>query len=258
MNVEIADQTGEEEAHSEPSGPTIEEQAQKMGWNPDHQGVDKLDAAEFIRRAPLFERIKKQSDSIKRLEKLVEGMANTYKGATEAQYKKGIKDAEDRMKTAEAEYDVAAFKQAQAEKAALETQQAATIAPAAEPQEVTDFCERNPWFEKSATMRTDALEYGDKFMKRNPDATIAERLEYIETKMKKDYPDAFAAPDEEDKPRKSAAAVEGAGHGGKVDPLAKLKNSMSSDEKRIMAMYTKNGNMTEKEYLESYSTVRER
>ena len=60
------------------------------------------------------------------------------------------------------------------------------------------------------------------------------------------------------KPARRASAVEGSTASPKGDPLAKLKASMNGEEKRIMAMFTKNGQMTEKEYLESYSAVREK
>ena len=237
--------------------PTIEETAKAQGWNPDYDGTDKIDAAEYVRRKPLFDRIKQQSKKLKDVEKLVEGMATTYKAMSEVQFKKGIAAAEAKMKDAEDTFDVKAFKEASAEKVALETAQA-TIKPTAEPAEVAEFCERNPWFEKSATMRTDALEYGDKFMQRNPHATIAEKLEYIETKIKKDYSDHFTDPPDKKKP---VATVEGASPASHTDPLAKLKASMSSEEKRIMKMFVgdpKDGKMTEADYLKSYSEVRDR
>lgn len=256
MSEESAEQTGTE-GQEENKQPTIEEIAAQQGWNPDHEGADKIDAAEFVRRKPLFDKIKAQNRELKEVKKLVEGMATTYKTMSEVQYKKGIESAEKRMKEAEESYDIGAFKQASAEKAELETAQAANTAPAAEPPEVTEFCERNPWFEKNAAMRTDALDYRENFLKRNPGAPVKDVLEYIETKIKRDYPEAFETK-ESKKP--NVSAVEGASTSSHTDPLAKLKASMSADERRIMKMYVGEGSgkMSEKEYLESYSQVRER
>jgi uncharacterized membrane protein len=253
---ETADQTGTEEQGGQTAQqPTAEDHAIKMGWNPEYDGPDKIDAGEFIRRAPLFEKIKGQSRELKEVKKLMEGMATTFKAVTTAQYNKGIADAEAKMKAAEAEFDVAAYKQAQSEKTQLETAKAATSAPASEPPEVTEFCERNPWFEKDRGMRTDALDYREKFIKSNPDASIAETLEYVERRMKKDYPEAFEAKETTTK-KPAGSAVEGASPSSHTDPLNKLKASMSAEEKRIMKMFVKDGGLTEKEYLTDYATVR--
>jgi hypothetical protein len=263
MEDQTADQTGTEGTEGQQAAtPTIEELAAKQGWNSDYDGPDKIDAAEFVRRKPLFDRIQSQNNSIKRLEKLVEGMAGTFKTATDAQYKKGIQDAEARMVAAEGAFDVAAFKQASADKQKLEQAQAAHVsAPAGEPAEVTEFCERNPWFEKDPAMRTDALDYRENYLRRNPNAPIKDVLAYVEKKIARDYPEVFKKPDADDdepKPARRASAVEGSTASPKGDPLAKLKASMTGEEKHIMAMFTKNGQMTEKEFLESYSAVREK
>jgi len=252
-----ADQTGTE-VTEEAKGPTIEEVAQQQGWNPDYDGPDKIDAAEFVRRKPLFDRIKTTTKELKEVKKLMEGMANTFKSATEAQYKKGIADAEQRMKDAKAAFDVDAYETARTDKEQL-TAAAAAAAPASasEPAEVTEFCERNPWFEKDPAMRTDALDYRENYLRRNPGAPIADVLAYIEKKIARDYPDAFKKEEGEGSSRRAAApAVEGVGSTPKVDPLSKLKASMTGEEKRIMAMFTKNGQMTEAEYLKDYAAVR--
>jgi hypothetical protein len=255
MSDEAADQPGTNE---EVQQPTIEEIAAQQGWKADHEGPDKIGAQEFINRKPLFDKIKAQNRELKEVKKLVEGMANTYKSMSDAQYRKGIADAAQKMKDAEDAYDVKAFKEASNEKAALETAQAATVTaiPAADQSLIDAFCEKNTWFDTNKIMRTDALDYREKFVKRNPDASTQEVLEYVETKMKKDYPESFEpAPNTR---RPAVSAVEGASTASHADPLNKLKASMSAEEKRIMGMFTKNGNMTEKEYLESYSQVRER
>ncbi len=240
----------------EAAQPTIEEIAAAQGWNPDHDGPDKIDAAEFVRRKPLFDKIKAQNKELREVKKLVEGMATTYKTMSEAQFKKGSAAAEERMRAAEAEFDVKAYKEASHDKQQLEAAQSSTVT-ATEPPEVTEFCEKNPWFEKNAVMRTDALDYREKYLKANPNAPIADVLEYISTKIKRDYPEAF---EPTEKKRATPSAVEGASASSVSDPLSKLKASMSTEEKRIMKMFVGEGSgkMTEKEYLESYSTVRER
>lgn len=235
---------------------SVEEVAREQGWNPDYDGPDKIDAAEFVRRKPLFDKIKSQSKELKEVKKLVEGMANTYKSMSAAQYQKGIKDAEARMKQAKADYDVEAYEAAAQDKATLEKAKESVAAeiPPTDQAEIDAWCDRNPWYDTNKIMRTDALEYREKFIKRNPDATTAEVLEYVENKMRKDYPDAF---EEKKETRRTAApVVESAVSSQHKDPLAKLKASMSAEEKRIMGMFVKNGGLTEAEYLKDYAAVR--
>jgi hypothetical protein len=238
-----------------PAVPSIEDIAKEQGWNPDHDGPDKIDAAEFVRRKPLFDKIKAQSRELKDIRRSVESMATTYKSMSEAQYRRGIADAEARMQAAEAAFDVAGFKAAQADKTAIQQAQAANTAPVAHPPEVDEFCERNPWFDSNKVMQVDALEYRDKYIKRNPNAPLKEVLEYVEQRIKRDYPEAFEPVGVK---KSTAPVVEGDGGGsGKSDPLMKVRNSMSPEEKRVMKMFTSSGKMSEKEYLESYSAVRE-
>ena len=212
-----------------------------------------------MRRKPLFDKIKAQNRDLKELKKTVNGMAETFKQMSAAQYAKGIKDASARMEAAEKTYDVAGYKQAAMEKAQLETaQQQSAAPPDAEPPEVADFMTRNPWFDKDRTMTADALDYREKFMRANPRAELTEILEYVEARIKRDYSDKFKAPGEP--ARRTAGSSVESGNPPAVgnNPLAKLKAKMSSEELRIMRHFVtgKPGAMTETEYLTDYAQVR--
>jgi hypothetical protein len=238
---------------------SVEDTAAALGWSAEYDGPDKIDAAEFMRRKPLFDKIKAQNRDLKELKKSVNGMADTFKKMSDAQYAKGIKDAASRMEAAEKTYDVAGYKQAAMEKAQLEVaQQQTAVTTDGEPPEVSDFISRNPWFDKDKTMTADALDYRERFMRANPRAELSEILAYVEQRMKRDYPDQFKTPG--DSSRKAAgSSVESGGatpSGG--NPLAKLKAKMSGDELRIMKHFVtgKPGAMTENEYLTEYAQVR--
>ncbi len=257
MSEELTEAVEQQEDQQEQKGPSIEDIAKEQGWNPNHEGPDKIDAAEFVRRKPLFDKIKAQNKELKEIKKSVDLMAQTYKSMSEAQYKRGIADADKRMKAAEEALDIDGYKEAAADKALLETSHTDIKGPV--PPEVEDFCARNPWFDNDPIMQTDALEYREKYIKRNPDASLSDVLKYVEIKIKKDYPEKFEqSPKEVKKP--SAAAVEDGTPGASVssDPLIKLKNSMSPEERRVMKMFTGSGQMTETEYLKSYAEVREK
>lgn len=241
----------------QPQGPTIEDVAREMGWNPEHDGPDKIDAAEFVRRKPLFDKIKQQSKELKDIKRMVEKITTTHKQISEAQYRRGIADAERRMKAAKDTLDVDAYGQALQDKQQLEQAVVAQNTQAELPPEVAEWCERNKWFDADTVMQADALEYREKFVRLNPNAPIKDVLAYVEKKIRKEYPEAFEEEKPRDKPKPSAAAVEtGGSEGGKSDPFAKLKSSMSAEEKRIMKMFIGPGKMTEAEYLKDYAAVR--
>jgi hypothetical protein len=249
---EESTQSGEEIKEVQELAPSIEDIAKSQGWNPEHEGPEKIDAAEFVRRKPLFDKIKAQSRELKQIKKSVDQMASTYQSMSEAQYNRGIKEAEKRIKTAEDNQDLDGYRQAVSDKESLESTKPSL--PEVMPSEVQSFVERNPWFDKNKIMQADALDYKDKYLKRNPGAPLDEMLKYVETKIKKDYPEEFG----EKKSSPRVAIVEtGGSTESRVDPLAKLKSSMSPDEKRVMKMFTESGKMTEKEYLTSYAQVRE-
>jgi hypothetical protein len=110
-------------------------------------------------------------------------------------------------------------------------------------------------------MQVDALEYKDRYVKRNPSAPLNEVLAYVEARIKKDYPEKF--PVTPSAPAKSAPTTPpvegGSGEGSsKSGDFNKLEASMTGEEKRVMAMFTAKGKMTKAEYLKSYAEVREK
>lgn len=258
--------TGGEAHNPEPlevKGPTIEDTAREQGWNPDYTGPDKIDAAEYVRRKPLFDKIHAQGRELKEIKRSVDSMVGTYKSMSEAQYQRGVKDAEKRMAEAEASFNVVAYKEAAADKAVLEQSHQAIeqATPAGVPPEVEIWCNANPWFDKDKIMQTDALEYKDRYVKRNPSAPLNEVLAYVEARIKKDYPEKFPviAASTIAKSVPTTPPVEGGGSGSssKSGDFSKLESSMTQEEKRVMAMFTASGKMSKAEYLKSYAEVRE-
>lgn len=262
------DPSVENTANPEPSeikSPSVEDLAREQGWNPEYSGPDKIDAAEYVRRKPLFDKIHAQSRELKEIKRSVDSMASTYKSMSSAQYRRGVAEAEKRMAEAEASFNVGAYKEAAADKAAMEQAQASveqTSAPTV-PAEVEVWCEANPWFDKDKIMQVDALEYKDRYVKRNPSAPLKEVLEYVEARIKKDYPEKFATKQSSGSSGLSGSAkppaVEGGGSGApqKSDDYSKLESSLSAEERRVMKMFTDGGKMTKAEYLKDYAQVRE-
>lgn len=251
--------TGEVGEHREAAPPTVEEIAKAIGYRDKDQMKDPskhVDAATYIKNTAKFNESYRQE--IKNLKRSQDGIAATIQQIAADKFAEGVRAAEAKLAEAKAAYDPEAIEAAAHEVAAAK-QKAAQVAtvPANDQAEIDAFCDRNPWFDTNKTMKTDALEYRDKFVKRNPDATTAEVLEYVEVKMKQDYPDKFKT-DEPPPRRNSAAGPEGvkSNNTGGQAAWEKQEKELSEFERNTMNAFceqTHNGKpiMTKKQYIES-------
>ncbi len=247
-------QAGEET--QEVVSPTVEEIAKSIGYRSKEEMKDPskhVDAAEYIKRTAKFNDDYRKE--IKNLKRSMDGISATLQQTAVAKFDEGVKAAEARLKDAKEAFDVDAVEKA-AHDVAMAKQNAVAAIPVKDQAEIDAFCERNPWFDTNKVMRTDALEYREKFVKRNPDATTAEVLEYVETKIKKDYPDKFKV----DEPEKKASP---AGPEGVTSNNTSSKATWEKQEKELsdierntmnaMCQQMHNGKpiMTKKQYIES-------
>lgn len=233
--------------------PTVEDVAKAMGWRPKESMKDPskfVDAATYIKRTATIKDDYKRE--ISQLKKSVEGIAKTFETATQAQYQKGIQDAENRMKAAKEAYDFDAFEQAQREAQYLK-QQASTTSTSSE---VQDFIDRNDWFDKDKEMTADALDYKERYIKANPNAPANEVLAYVEKRIKRDYPDHFEEVKVETTSRQPAA-VEGVRSGNtSTENWQRWEKNLNQLERSIMESMTSQLHqgkpiITKKQYIES-------
>lgn len=258
MTTENADQLGTEGTEggdNQAAPPSIEEVARSIGYRSKEEMKDPskhVDAAEYIKRTADFN--KGYRAEIKQLKRSIDGITATVSQVAVQKHAEGVREAEARLKAAKESFDPDAIENATVK---LQQVKAATPQTNSAPPEVDEWCERNPWFDTDKTMKTDALEYGDKFQKRNPDATLQEKLDYIEAKIRKEYPDKFKKVEAE--PRKgSAAGVEGVqinNTGGKEawEKQEKELNDFERNTMNAMCEQMHNGKpiMTKKQYIES-------
>lgn len=254
-------QTGEEQEveHQEAAPPSIEEIAKAIGYRSKEEMKDPskhVDAAEYIKRTAKFNEDYRKE--IKNLKKSMDGVTAIIQQTAAAKFDEGVKAAEKRLADAKEAFDVDAIEKAAHEVATAKQRAAEVKIPSSDQAEIDAFCDRNPWFDTSKTMRTDALEYREKFVKRNPDATTAEVLEYVETKIKKDYPDKFQAEPVKEERKPTAAGPEGVStnNTGSKAAWEKQEKELSDFERNTMEALCKqehNGKpiMTKKQYIES-------
>jgi hypothetical protein len=207
---------------------TYEEIASKVGWRPktDFKGDPGrwTDAETWVATtANLNEGYRHEIKSMKRT---IDGMAKTFKSTMEAQYQKGLQEAEEARRESIRVGDVEAV---EAHDKYIETIKQSKPQDTEMKPEVQDFIMRNGWFDKDQKMTRRAIVYKDEYFAENPDGSLEDALQYVETEIKKAFSDKFAP---RERVVQQPSPVEGAGSrtiGGKIDPVSKIKTFIYSD-----------------------------
>ena len=193
---------------SAPELTEIEKQAQAMGWKPqtEYQGEHFTSAEEYVRRAPLFERIEKQSREVKELRDLVKQSTLHLSEIKKQAYERAIKDLE-ASRTQQVELgNVDGFRQVDAQVNRLQQQMNtdpvvnyAPPTPEIMP-EVSEFGERNKsWYNESSNENKKmvaAAKAVDHFLTQEAEIegrqiNPAQHLRAVETEVKRLFPHRF-------------------------------------------------------------------
>ena len=190
----------------------VEASARTQGWKPKEEFTGDpalwVDAKEFVGRAPLFEKIKDTSKTVKKLEKTVDAMAKHFTAnlnhavnAKIAELRAAKKEAIEGGDVDKVEKLDKAIEEQKTVKADIPT--APEVAP-----EVMDWVKENPWYTKDQELHDFALAYNDSYLKRNP-GDIEGSLKATATATKRAFPEKFSG-DTKGKAGSPAATVEGA------------------------------------------------
>lgn len=184
--------------------------AKSKGWKPleefDGDPDEWVDAKEFIKRSPLYDRLKQQGKKLKEQDKALHDMAGHIDKVAEASYKRAINDLQrekkeaisvadsDRVEEIDKEIDQIRGEMVPAKPAVPE------VAPA-----IQEWIAKpeNKWFNESKEMATFAVNYQQYLFSVDPTLDVEESLKKVEKAVKKEFPDKFTNP-----ARSSAAAVE--------------------------------------------------
>lgn len=208
--------------------PASEVKARELGWKPkDEYSGDPdqwVDHDEFVRRAPLFEGLHKANRTIKRLEKMVETMAQHTEEVKAGAYKQALEDLKKEKKQAAKENDiekvVALDEKIDHVKAQAE---AAKKAPDTSNEVFDEWKEKNAWYNDDEDMFAYANGIGNKLEKDNPDWGPEKVLDEVAKRTKKAFDWKTKNPNRE-KPSKV-----GSGSGDDKTPKGKGKLPTYSD-----------------------------
>ena len=262
MNEEIKDvPEGIEQVAPPVERPSIETKAMAMGWRPKEEFTgdedDFIEAKEFVRRQPLFEKIETQNKHIKAITKALDSLKTHYTRVEQAAVEKAIVQMKAARKEALSDGDGDRFellddeiKKAEAQVVEIEkVQSQPLIQEEVVHPEWQAFNTRNPWYNTTGYMRKYADEVGTNLAATG--MAPAEVLREVEKAVRKEFPTKFV------NPNKEAAPEVGSSRGVSVPRKANEESSLSDRQRKIMNDLVRQKVMTKEEYIADLKSIGE-
>lgn len=263
VQVDGEDAEGEKEVTPESTAPSaVEQKALDMGWRPksEFEGdeEDFIDAVEFVRRKPLFEKIDNVGKELRETRKALKALQAHHEKVKEAEFQKALKSLREEKKAALESGDADALiaiddqiADAKAQEAVARSQQQQQAA-APHPNFV-QWVSRNPWYKTNAELTVLADQIGTAHAASNPELDPDSILQYVEKRIKKLYPEQFTNPN-----KSRPSAVEGGTSTPSKKPAESDSNyPLTDDERKVMMTFVRQGIMTKEEYIRDLKSVKE-
>lgn len=239
----------------------VEQRAIDMGWRPKEEfngnEDDFIDAAEFVRRKPLFDKIENTSRELKDVKKALQALEVHHSKVRETEYQRALNDLKAQKKTALEEGDadllisideqITDLKAQEQANKVVERQAAATPDP-----RFVQWVDKNPWYAQDNELREFADAAGLAYAKANKDLSPEDVLSYVEKRVRKAYPDKF-----ENKKREKPSTVESGDNNAPTRKTTSDPDSILTDEERkVMNTFVRQGVMTKEKYIEQIKLVK--
>ena len=238
----------------------IEEKAIQMGWRPKEQfeGDEEefIDAKEFVRRQPLFDRIESQNKQLKNVTKALEALKVHYTRVEEAAVQKAINQLKAQRKSALADGDGDSFELIDDEIKKAEQQLSQIEQVKNQPiVEITvvhpewqSFQSRNPWYNTTGYMRKFADEVGADLAARG--VPPVEVLKQVEQAVRKEFPNKFVNPNKEHAPTVEQS------RGSSKQTSKESDSFMNEQERKVMNDLVRSGLLTKEKYIADLKAVK--
>ena len=177
----------------EGTAPDFESVAKEKGWKDksEFDGPDWVNAEEFVKRQPLFDKIKIQHKKLKDLEKTVEALAKHYNTSVEQAKQRAIADLKLERKEA-----IELGQVSDVEKIDQKIEHVNKIQTPVNPApvlatEIEEFiADQKDWFNKDDEMTQFAIMVNESYLKAHP-GELKKSLEETLKTVKRAYPDKF-------------------------------------------------------------------
>lgn len=242
-----------EEPAAKPEPSKIELQALEMGWRPkeefEGEEDDFIDAKEFVRRKPLFDRLDQQGKQLKTLNKTLDQLKEHYTKVRENEYKRALAELKSARQQAITDNDGARFevvddriKQVEKEAAVVLAEAKAEPDNRPDPAELEGWMGRNTWYNKDDAMTAYADRVGNKYHDKvvAGELTPYQVLQRVEAEVKKEFAHKFRNPNKDTAPNIS----EGKQTSSKAESF-----QLDDQERKIMENFVRQKIMTKEEYI---------
>ncbi|SRR5258708_9881859 len=268
----MAENKQEEKKQEEVKIDPYKEKAISMGWKEDWDGAEEdfIDAKEFIRRQPLFDKIaenKRQNQALANDLKLVKDSLNQlavhHQNVKEVEYQKALKEIRmekraalkegDTTKALELEDKMDEIAEEHKKEVVEIKQQSKEQQQQGVSQQFLIWVKDNDWYLKDEDMHDFADGAAAAYIQRQKikgiQITEPEVFEYVLEKVKKGYPEKFENPN-----RQRGSSVASGDRGGKP---VKGTYKLSEEEEMIARNFEKLGIMTKDEYAKERKAMQQ-
>lgn len=224
----------------------IAEKAKSSGWRPkeEFEGDPEawVDAGEFLRRAPLYEKNRNLKKELAELKSTIHDIKQHVGKVAEATRNKVIAEL-----SAKRDEAIEMGDKEQVKEIDKEIDKAKTDIPTDDGMHpaIKSWISENQWFDTDEDMRAFAISHNDTIQKRNPNMTVEGSLEKTLEAVKKAFPEKFAKPD--NNKRKDPPAVETGGKGDGKKTFT--KSDLNDEQRKVMNKFVRQGVMSEEEYI---------
>ena len=258
MTEEIKPVEGQDTPQEPAQLSEVEQRAMEMGWRPkeefDGDEDSFIDAKEFVRRKPLFDKIETQSKEIKNVRKAIEALQQHYTAREAAAVEQALAKLRTARKEAIADSDGESFDAIDTEikRVEKESERLKALdkqepeAPEIHP-EFAAWTNRNRWYNDTQYMRAWADDEGVKLARQGK--TPAEVLRILEVAVKKEFPQKFTNPN-----KASAPDVESGSRGNSGTKSDGFE--MTDQERKIMNTLVASKTMTKEKYIEQLKAIK--
>jgi len=248
----------QETTNTEPS--SIEKKALELGWRNkdqfDGDPEDFIDATEFVRRQPLFDKIGNVSKELRETKKALQVLQTHYTKVREVEYQNALKALKSEKKAALESGDADAL--IEIDDRIAETKAREQIQRVQQEQQVNEphpnfinWIQRNTWYKANAEMKVVADQIGTAFAASNEGVDPEQVLVYVEKRIRKLYPEEFA-----NQNRSRPTAVETSSPQGRSTSGSNTEYKLTEDERSVMNTLVRNGTMTKEEYIADLKKIK--
>lgn len=236
----------------------VQEKAISQGWVPreEFSGEEDefIDAAEFVRRGELFQKIESQSKEMKHLRAAMNELAKHNAKVRDVEYKRAVEDLKRQKKEALSEGDSDRVVElddqidlVKDQQKILQQEQFRNVVPQEVDPAFTNWVNKNSWYESNPEMRKFADRLGAVLA---AEMSPVEVLKEVEKEVKERFKTQFRNPNR-DKPG-AVEAVRGRGTSRDADADIEL----SDVEKTVMRTLVDGGHITKAEYIKQLKAVK--